>query len=119
MVTLEKGSSVYATGLTPSPRRIRDLLRPSCGAQTATDRLLATLGSLRLAVPHAALAELYDVDRSTVSSAVREARALLAARGFAIPDAQGCASAPWKTSSPMPRPRTSRCEEARRGRLRR
>ncbi|MFE5828033.1 transposase family protein [Streptomyces erythrochromogenes] len=54
-----------------------------------TDRLLVTLVHLRLGLPHAALAELYDVDRSTVSGAVREVRALLAARGFAVPDRPG------------------------------
>ncbi|MGW6412651.1 helix-turn-helix domain-containing protein [Streptomyces vinaceus] len=54
-----------------------------------TDRLLVTLAHLRLGLPHAALAELYDVDRSTVSGAVREVRALLAARGFAVPDRPG------------------------------
>ncbi|WP_373297179.1 helix-turn-helix domain-containing protein [Streptomyces brasiliensis] len=53
------------------------------------DRLLVTLVHLRLGLPHAALAELYRVDRSTVSGAVREVRPLLAARGFAIPDRPG------------------------------
>ncbi|MGW3463227.1 transposase family protein [Streptomyces olivaceoviridis] len=53
------------------------------------DRLLVTLVHLRLGLPHAALAELYGVDRSTVSNAVREVRALLAARGFAVPDRPG------------------------------
>ncbi|MEV6804650.1 transposase family protein [Streptomyces sp. NPDC051132] len=41
---------------------------------------------LRLGLPHAALAELYVVDRCTISNAVREVRPLLAARGFAVPD---------------------------------
>jgi hypothetical protein len=54
-----------------------------------TDRLLVTLVFLRLGLPHAALAELYGVDRSTVSGAIREVRALLAARGFAVPDRPG------------------------------
>jgi hypothetical protein len=53
------------------------------------DRLLVTLVHLRLGLPHAALAELYEVDRSTVSAAVREVRPLLAARGFAVPDRPG------------------------------
>ncbi|MEU8693095.1 transposase family protein [Streptomyces sp. NPDC048665] len=48
------------------------------------DRLLVTLVHLRLGLPHAALAQLYGVDRSTVSAAVREVRPLLAARGFAV-----------------------------------
>ncbi|GHE15906.1 helix-turn-helix domain-containing protein [Streptomyces alanosinicus] len=50
-----------------------------------TDRLLVTLTHLRHDLPHAALAELYRVDRSTVSAAVREVRGLLAERGFAVP----------------------------------
>jgi hypothetical protein len=53
------------------------------------DRLLVTLVHLRHGLPHAVLAELYGVDRSTVSGAVREVRALLAARGFAVPDRTG------------------------------
>jgi DDE superfamily endonuclease len=53
------------------------------------DRLPVTLVHLRLGLPHAALAELYGVGRSTVSNAVREVRALLAARGFAVPDRPG------------------------------
>ncbi|MFH9956001.1 transposase family protein [Streptomyces roseolus] len=53
------------------------------------DRLLVTLVHLRLGLPHAALATLYSVDRSTVSGAIREVRALLAARGFAVPDHPG------------------------------
>ncbi|MGH3122073.1 MAG: transposase family protein [Streptosporangiaceae bacterium] len=50
-----------------------------------TDRVIVTLVHLRLQLPHAALAELYRVDRSTVTRAVREIRPLLAARGFAVP----------------------------------
>lgn len=53
------------------------------------DRLLATLVHLRLGLPHAALAKLFDVDRSTISTAIREVRPLLAARGFAVPDRRG------------------------------
>src|SRR4051812_36891439 len=49
------------------------------------DRLLVTLVHLRLGLPHTALAELYGVDRSTVSAAVREIRPLPAAHGFALP----------------------------------
>ena len=47
------------------------------------DRVLITLAWLRLALPHQALAELYGVDRSTVSFAVRQITPLLANRGFA------------------------------------
>lgn len=54
-----------------------------------TDRLLVTLVRLRLGLPHAALAHLYRVDRSTVPGAIREVRPLLAARGFAVPDRPG------------------------------
>ncbi|WP_432043297.1 transposase family protein [Streptomyces cadmiisoli] len=54
-----------------------------------TDRLQATLVCLRLGLPHAALAELFDVDRPTISAAIREVRRLLAARGFAVPDRPG------------------------------
>ncbi len=53
------------------------------------DRLLVTLVHLRLGLPHQALAVLYRVDRSTVSSAVRQVRAMLADRGFAVPDRPG------------------------------
>jgi DDE superfamily endonuclease/Helix-turn-helix of DDE superfamily endonuclease len=50
------------------------------------DRVIVTLVTLRFQLPHAALAELYRVDRSTVTRAIREIRPLLAARGFAVPD---------------------------------
>ncbi|MGQ4425733.1 transposase family protein [Streptomyces violaceoruber] len=53
------------------------------------DRLLVTLVHLRLGLPHAALAELYGVDRSTVSGEIREFRPLLASRGFAVPGRPG------------------------------
>lgn len=49
-----------------------------------TDRLIATLVVLRLQLPHAAVALLYRVDRSTITRAVSEIRPLLAARGFAV-----------------------------------
>jgi hypothetical protein len=54
-----------------------------------TDRVIATLVHLRLQLPHAALAELYRVDRSTVSRAIHQVRPLLAARGFAVPGHPG------------------------------
>jgi DDE superfamily endonuclease/Helix-turn-helix of DDE superfamily endonuclease len=53
------------------------------------DRVLATLVILRLQLPHQALAVLYGVDRATITRAVHEVRALLAARGFAVADAPG------------------------------
>jgi hypothetical protein len=49
------------------------------------DRIVVTLVALRFQLPHAALAQLYRVDRSTVTRAVHEIRPLLAARGFAVP----------------------------------
>ncbi|MFE7295968.1 transposase family protein [Streptomyces sp. NPDC057579] len=66
-----------------------------------TDRLLVTLICLRHQLPHAALADLYGVDRSTVSAAVREIRFLLAARGFAVPD---------QISAPPKKPGEDVCE---------
>ena len=53
------------------------------------DRVTVTLVHLRLQLPHAALAGLYRVDRSTVTRAVGEVRPLLAARGFAVPGRPG------------------------------
>jgi hypothetical protein len=50
-----------------------------------TDRVLVTLAVLRLAIPHAALAVMYQVSRSTISRAVAEVRPLLAGRGYATP----------------------------------
>jgi hypothetical protein len=54
-----------------------------------TDRVVATLVYLRFQLPHAALAELYRVDRSTISRAIAEIRPLFAARGFAVPEDPG------------------------------
>ncbi|MFB7574794.1 transposase family protein [Streptomyces sp. NPDC056165] len=54
-----------------------------------TDRLLVTLVYLRLGLPHAALAQLFGAERSTVSTTIREVRPLLAARGLAVPDRPG------------------------------
>ncbi|MFD7445814.1 transposase family protein [Streptomyces sp. NPDC059909] len=53
------------------------------------DRLLVTLVHLRHQLPHMVLAKLFEVDRSTVSAAIRQVRPLLAARGFAVPDRPG------------------------------
>jgi len=50
-----------------------------------TDRVIVTLVYLRFQLPHAALAGLYQVDRSTITRAIGEIRPLLAARGFAVP----------------------------------
>ncbi|MFF5705499.1 transposase family protein [Streptomyces sp. NPDC012794] len=54
-----------------------------------TDRLLVTLVYLRTGLPHAALAELFGVARSTISRAIGEIRPLLAVCGFAVPDHSG------------------------------
>ncbi len=54
-----------------------------------TDRVIVTLVYLRHQIPHAALAALCEVDRSTVTRAVREIRPLLAACGFAVPHRPG------------------------------
>ena len=54
-----------------------------------TDRVIVTLVYLRFQLPHAALAGLYHVDRSTITRAIGEIRPLLAARGFAVPGRPG------------------------------
>jgi hypothetical protein len=54
-----------------------------------TDRVIVTLVALRFQLPHAALAELHQVDRSTVTRAIGEVRPLLGARGFAVPGEPG------------------------------
>jgi Helix-turn-helix of DDE superfamily endonuclease len=51
--------------------------------------VLVTLVILRLQLPHQALAVLSGVNRATITRAVHEVRPLLAARGFAVPDAPG------------------------------
>ncbi|MET7663176.1 transposase family protein [Streptomyces sp. NPDC005373] len=71
------------------------------------DQLLLTLIHLRHPLPHEVLAELYDVDRSTVSTAIRQVRSLLAARGFAVRTGPACGCGHWRTSLPMPRPKGS------------
>jgi hypothetical protein len=53
-----------------------------------TDRVLVTLAVLRLQIPHAALAVMFGIDRSTVTRAVHEVRPLLAGRGYATPHGQ-------------------------------
>jgi hypothetical protein len=70
-------------------RRGRDRLRAEGAGHPRelvfTDRVLVTLAVLRLQVPHAALAVMYGVHRSTISRAVTEVRPLLAGRGYATP----------------------------------
>ncbi|MBB5110158.1 hypothetical protein FHS40_009290 [Streptomyces spectabilis] len=53
------------------------------------DRLVATLIHLRHDLPHAVLAVLFGVDRSTVTRGLGEVRGLLARRGCAVPDRPG------------------------------
>ncbi|MHC3819864.1 MULTISPECIES: helix-turn-helix domain-containing protein [unclassified Streptomyces] len=47
------------------------------------DRLLVTLVHLRHQLPHMVLAELFDVDRSIISAAIRQVRPLLS--GLVLP----------------------------------
>ncbi|MGC5567856.1 transposase family protein [Streptomyces sp. FR-108] len=54
-----------------------------------TDRLAATLIHLRHDLPHAVLGLLFGVDRSTITRAIAEIRALLAERGCAVPERPG------------------------------
>ncbi|MFF8763978.1 transposase family protein [Nocardiopsis dassonvillei] len=53
------------------------------------DRLVVTLIHLRHDLPHAVLGLLFGVDRSTVTRAVGQIRALLAERGCAVPGRPG------------------------------
>jgi hypothetical protein len=53
-----------------------------------TDRVLVTLAVLRLQIPHAALAVMFGVHRSTVTRAVHQVRPLLAGRGYATAQGQ-------------------------------
>ena len=70
-------------------RRGRDRLRAEGAGRghdlVFTDRVLVTLAVLRLQIPHAALAVMYQVHRSTITRAVRQVRPLLAGRGYATP----------------------------------
>ena len=70
-------------------RRTRERIRTAGAGRRPrlnfTDRVVITLVHLRLAIPHAALAVAYQVDRATVTRAVTQVRPLLARRGFATP----------------------------------
>ncbi len=74
-----------------------------------TDRVIVTLVVLRFQLPHAVLAALYEVDRSTVTRAVREVRPLLAARGFAVPGEPGVRLRTLADVSPTRRPGAWNC----------
>ncbi|MER5281148.1 transposase family protein [Streptomyces sp. NPDC002809] len=66
--------------------------RPGAGRRPKPvfcDRLLLAPVHLRHQLPHDVLAEPYGVDRSTVSTAIRQVRPLLAARSFAVPHRPG------------------------------
>ncbi|WP_436850178.1 helix-turn-helix domain-containing protein [Streptomyces monashensis] len=70
--------------------------RPGAGPRhdlAFTDRVLVTLVHLRHQLPHAALAELYGLERSTITRAVGGIRPLPAARGFTVPDRTGVPAA--------------------------
>ena len=77
----------------PRERREHDRLRAAGAGPdhelVLTGRVIGTPVYLRFRLPHAALAELHRVDRSTLSRAIGETRPLLAARGFAVPGAPG------------------------------
>ncbi|GAA3488327.1 hypothetical protein GCM10018987_24100 [Streptomyces cremeus] len=53
------------------------------------DRLVVTLIHLRHDLPHSVLSLLFGVDRSTLTRAIAEIRALLAERGCAVPGRPG------------------------------
>ncbi|MGW7412719.1 transposase family protein [Streptomyces sp. NPDC054863] len=65
---------------------------PGAGARyqlVFVDRVIVTLIHLRHDLPHAVLALLFAVDRSTVTRGIGEVRTLLAQRGCAVPDRPG------------------------------
>ncbi len=62
---------------------------PATSWCSSTDRLVATLIHLRHDLPHSVLGLLFGVDRSTITRAITEVRALLAEWGCAIPDHPG------------------------------
>lgn len=70
-------------------RRGRARRRAAGAGRTARlllrDRVVITLVHLRLAIPHAALAVAFGVDRATITRAIGQVRPLLAARGCATP----------------------------------
>ena len=71
-------------------RRKHGASRPGTNA----DRILATLLYLRRLCTQAVLAELFAVDRSRVTEAIREIRPLLEEHGHAIPPATARFPAP-------------------------
>ena len=70
-------------------RRGRDRLRAAGAGRdfelVFADQVLVALVVLRTQLPHAALAAMYGVDRSTITRAVRRVRPLIAGRGYATP----------------------------------
>jgi hypothetical protein len=93
LITELSGAWMAAEEARLRERRGHDRMRaPGAGPDhdlPFTDRVVVTLVYLRFQLPHAALAGLYGVDRSTITRAVREIRPLLAARGFAVPGEPG------------------------------
>ncbi|MFC9269053.1 transposase family protein [Streptomyces zhihengii] len=66
--------------------------RPGAGPKhdlVFTDRVAVTLVHLRHQLPHAALAELHSLERSTITRGDRRDPSPAAARGFAVPDGPG------------------------------
>lgn len=74
-----------------------------------TDRAITTLVVLRFQLPHAALALLYGVDRSTITRAVHEVRPSWQLVASPFPDMATGGFALSRTSSPMRRLRMSSC----------
>lgn len=70
------------------------------------DRLVATLIHLRHDLPHAVLAVLFGVDRSTLTRSIDEVHGLPAG-GVLFPTVPACGCERWRTCSPTPRPRVS------------
>ncbi|MFE9880425.1 transposase family protein [Streptomyces sp. NPDC005784] len=67
-----------------------------------TDRVLVALVHLRTQLPHAALAGLYGVGRSTVTETIGEIRPLLATAASPSSTSPDCACERWPTCSPTP-----------------
>jgi hypothetical protein len=63
---------------------LRERRRTTVCVLVCVDRVIVTLVVLRFQLPHAALPELYRLDRSTVTRAVHEIRPLLVACGFCV-----------------------------------
>ncbi|MFD6952627.1 MULTISPECIES: transposase [unclassified Nocardiopsis] len=91
-VLIEELARPWETAIEDRRHRVRGGARKRAAGAGArhrlvfVDRLVATLIHLRHDLPHAVLGLLFDVDRSTVTRAVGQIRALLTERGCAVPD---------------------------------